>query len=77
MSTWPDARCFGDVWADVVVADPDGVFLRFESPSGDVREWSYGEFDVVVGRMATALVEAGATPGGAVQLDLTCQTCTK
>ena len=71
MSSWPDARCFGDVWADAVVTAPDSSFLRFESPSGEVREWSYGEFDLLVGRMATALVEAGAIPGHAVHLALT------
>ena len=70
MSSWPDARCFGDVWAGAVVASPDGVFLRFESPSGEVREWCYREFDLLVGRMATALVEAGAMPGSAVHLAL-------
>ncbi|MEY2416189.1 MAG: carnitine-CoA ligase [Ilumatobacteraceae bacterium] len=71
MSSWTDARCFGDVWADTIVTAPDSPFLRFEGPSGDVREWSYGDFDVLVGRMATALVEAGVMPGGAVHLALT------
>jgi crotonobetaine/carnitine-CoA ligase len=71
VSSWTDARCFGDVWADAVITAPDSSFLRFESSSGEVREWSYGEFDLLVGRMATALVEAGAMPGDAVHLALT------
>lgn len=71
MSIWPDARCFGDVWADAVTANPDGVFLRFEGPSGAVREWSYAEFDVLVSRMAGRLVERGAQHGCAVHLALT------
>lgn len=71
MSEWPDARCFGDVWADAVVDSSDRPFLTFESSSGEVRDWTYADFDLVVGRMATALVEAGATAGSAVHLALT------
>ncbi len=71
MSSWPDARCFGDLWADAVATNPDGVFLRFEGPSGAVREWSYIEFDALVGRMAAQLVASGAQQGRAVHLALT------
>jgi carnitine-CoA ligase len=71
VSSWLDARCFGDVWADAVAGDPDGLFLRFESPSGAAHEWSYAQFDSLVGRMATSLVARGATPGSAVHLALT------
>ena len=71
MSSWPAARCFGDAWTNAVAADPGGPFLRFESLSGEVCEWSYGAFDGLVGRMATSLVEAGAVPGSAVHLALT------
>lgn len=71
MTSWPDARCFGDVWADAVAANPDSLFLRFEGPSGAVREWSYSEFDSLAGRMATLLVEHGVETGSAVHLALT------
>jgi crotonobetaine/carnitine-CoA ligase len=71
VSSWPDPRCFGDVWADAVTANPDGLFLRFDGPSGAVREWSYAEFDVLIGRMAGQLAERGAQQGHAVHLALT------
>lgn len=71
MSGWPEARCFGDVWADTVAARRDSPFLRFEGPSGDVREWSYAEFDDLVARMAACLVAHGVEHGSAVHLALT------
>ena len=71
MSSWPEPRCFGDVWAGTVAANPDSSFLRFEGPSGDVGEWTYAEFDVLVGRMAATLVANGVAPGSAVHLALT------
>lgn len=71
MSSWSGARCFGDVWADAVAHNPGALFLRFEGPTGDVREWTYGEFDELAARMAARLVSAGAAPGAAVHLALT------
>ncbi|MEA3183559.1 MAG: carnitine-CoA ligase, partial [Ilumatobacteraceae bacterium] len=71
MSAWPEARCFGDVWAGTVATDPDRLFLRFEGPSGAVTEWTYAEFDDVVARMASTLTKHGVTPGVAVHLALT------
>jgi crotonobetaine/carnitine-CoA ligase len=59
------------VWGDAVIGNPDGLFLRFERPSGAVREWSYAEFDALVGRMAGQLVASGAQQGRAVHLALT------
>ena len=70
MSSWPEARCFGDVWAATAAAKPDHLFLRFEGPSGAVREWTYAAFDDVVGGMASALTKHGVTPGAAVHLAL-------
>lgn len=71
MSAWPEARCFGDVWAETVAAASERPFLRFECPSGDVHGWTYAEFDQLVGRMATTLVANGVAPGSAVHLALT------
>ncbi len=71
MSGWPDALCFGDVWAESVAVRPDALFLRFEGPSGAVHEWSYFEFDLLTARMAALLVEHGVVEGSAVHLALT------
>ena len=71
MNAWPEARCFGDVWSDAVATNPSGVFLRFEGPAGHIREWSYDEFDSLVGRVATSLIDSGVVPGSAVHLALT------
>ena len=71
MSCWPEARCFGDVWAGAVASRRDALFLRFEGPTGATREWTYGEFDDVVGRMATQLVHRGVAAGSPVHLALT------
>jgi crotonobetaine/carnitine-CoA ligase len=71
VSTWPEARCFGDVWAEAVTRRRDAPFLIFEGPTGEVREWTYGEFDSIVARMATELASHGVGPGSAVHLALT------
>jgi carnitine-CoA ligase len=71
VSSWPEPRCFGDVWADTVADTPDNLFLIFEGPTGTALEWSYGEFDSLVGRMATTLSNQGVGPGSAVHLALT------
>ena len=71
MSAWADARSFGDVWADTVAANPDDLFLKFETPSGAVRDWTYAEFDNLVARMAGRLVCMGVAPGSSVHLALT------
>ena len=49
----------------------DETFLIFETPSGSVARWSYGDFDEVVDRVAGTLVALGAAPGRAVHLALT------
>jgi crotonobetaine/carnitine-CoA ligase len=68
---WAEPRCFGDVWAASVSAHGPRPFLRFEGPSGDVHQWTYAEFDELVGRMASTLVQRGVGPGSAVHLALT------
>jgi carnitine-CoA ligase len=62
---------FNDLWAGAVEARRDAPFLLFEGPSGDVAEWTYGEFDTVVGRGAGLLAGLGVGPGDAVHLALT------
>ncbi|BAN04537.1 class I adenylate-forming enzyme family protein [Ilumatobacter coccineus] len=71
MSEWPDATTFAQRWADAVVARSDSPFLTFEAPDGAVTDWTYGAFDRVVARMATALANHGVGPGATVHLALT------
>ena len=63
--------CFGDLWRDAVAARTDATFLVFERSDGKVHEWTYGEFDALVGRMAHALVSRGVNKGDSVNLALT------
>ena len=63
--------CFGDLWRDAVAARTDAIFLVFERSDGKVHQWTYGEFDALVGRMAHALVSRGVTKGDSVNLALT------
>ena len=71
MSRWPDPTTFARVWAEGVVAHPDRSFLIFEAPDGQVTNWSYGEFDRVVARVAAFLAAERVGPGSAVHLALT------
>ena len=71
MANWPEATTFSHVWDQAVTTRPDSPFLTFEAPDGTVTDWTYGEFDGVVARMATELVRHGVGPGGSVHLALT------
>ncbi|MDG1267344.1 MAG: AMP-binding protein [Ilumatobacter sp.] len=71
MHHWPDAQPFAHVWADAVAARPSTAFLSFEAPDGTITDWTYGEFDGVVARMATELVSNGVGPNTSVHLALT------
>lgn len=63
--------CFGDLWRDAVAARTDAIFLVFERSDGKVHQWTYGEFDALVARMAHALVSRGVNKGDSVNLALT------
>ena len=65
------ATTFAEQWSHSVTSRADAPFLIFEGPGGDGAEWSYAEFDDVVGRMAGLLVESGVGSGDAVHLALT------
>lgn len=75
MSGGPDAHEFSEtfakVWADAVATRPDAAFLTFEAPDGTITDWTYGEFDRVVSRMATELASHGVGPDVSVHLALT------
>jgi crotonobetaine/carnitine-CoA ligase len=71
MSAGWEPVAFNDLWERAVEARRDAPFLRFEGPSGEVAEWTYGEFDGVVGRCAGLLTGHGVGPGDAIHLALT------
>ncbi len=71
MIPWADPRSFASVWDAAVSARGDAMFLVFETPDGGVARWTYGEFDVLVDRVAARLAGLGAGPGRAVHLALT------
>ncbi|NNE11711.1 MAG: AMP-binding protein [Ilumatobacter sp.] len=71
MATWPDAVTLAHCWVDAVERRAGDPFLVFEAPDGTVTEWSYGEFDAVVARLATELAGHGVGRGSAVHLALT------
>ena len=71
MSAWAEPVTFASVWDRAVAGRSDEIFLVFETPSGDVARWSYGDFDEVVDRVAGTFAALGVAPGDAVHLALT------
>ena len=71
MSTWAEPVSFASAWDRAVSSRADETFLIFETPSGDVSRWSYGDFDEAVDRVAGTLAALGVEPGAAVHLALT------
>ena len=71
MSTWAEPVPFASAWDRAVSGRADETFLIFETPTGDVSRWSYGDFDEAVDRVAGTLAALGAEPGEAVHLALT------
>ena len=71
MQLWSEPVSFAAVWDRAVARGADEAFLVFETPSGDVARWSYGDFDETVDRVAGTLAVLGAEPGAAVHLALT------
>jgi crotonobetaine/carnitine-CoA ligase len=63
-------RSFAELWSSAVAARPQAPFLIFERPDGGVREWSYGSFDVEVGKVAALLAANGVESGSSVHLAL-------
>ena len=71
MTSWDDPISFAAAWSRAVAMGPDEVFLIFESPNGEVAEWTYREFDRVLARVAGTLQANGVVPGSPVHLALT------
>jgi crotonobetaine/carnitine-CoA ligase len=71
VAEWAAATTFAQVWADAVATRPDAPFLTFEAPDGEVTDWTYGEFDSIVARLASQLAGHDVGPGASVHLALT------
>ncbi len=71
MTGWDTPTTFAAVWAHAVATRSADTFLVFEGPYGHVAEWTYGEFDSQVGRVATTMSRLGVGSGDAVHLALT------
>jgi len=70
MTTWAPIT-FDAMWRHAVTDGPERLFLRFEGRSGEVTEWTYGEFDRVVEGAAGRLADDGVGAGDSVHLALT------
>ena len=71
MTTSVEAPTFAGAWTRAVASRPTDIFLVFEGADGRVTEWTYAEFDVEVGKVASYLVAAGVEQRAAVHLALT------
>ena len=71
MTAWAEPVSFASVWDRAVASRSDEAFLVFETTSGEVARWSYGDFDEAVDRVAGTLAARGVEPGAAVHLALT------
>ena len=60
------ARC----WDTAVETSGSRPFLVFEGPDGSVSQWTYRQFEEVVGRMGATLAAAGVTRGSSVHVVL-------
>ena len=69
-AAWEEHRPFSEVWAASVEKYPDSPFLRFEISEHEHVEWSYSEFDGLVGQVAGSLAKLGVGRGRSVHLAL-------
>lgn len=69
-AAWEEHRPFWQVWAASVEKYPDSPFLRFEISEHEHVEWSYSEFEGLVGQVAGSLAKLGVSKGKSVHLAL-------
>lgn len=69
-AVWEEHRPFAEVWSASVENYPHNPFLRFEISENEVAEWSYSEFDDLVGQVAGSLAKLGVRTGRSVHLAL-------
>jgi len=58
------------LWGRAVETHAQNQFLHFINPSGDVNDWTYGQFDTLVGLSAQQLRDRGVGQGTHVQCAL-------
>ncbi|MGY0499352.1 class I adenylate-forming enzyme family protein [Nocardia sp. FBN12] len=61
---------FARTWATTVHEHGERPFLVFCSETSGVTQWSYREFDAIVGKVARSLTDAGVRPGTSVHVVL-------
>ena len=64
------APSFAAMWRQAVDRAPGDTFLVFERPDGNVRSWTYGEFDRTVSCVARYLKDHGVVACSSVHLAL-------
>ena len=69
-AVWGEHRSFSEVWDASVEKYPLRPFLRFEVSENEAAEWSYSEFDGLVGQVAGSLAKLGVGRGRSVHLAL-------
>ncbi|MFE3956042.1 class I adenylate-forming enzyme family protein [Nocardia sp. NPDC059091] len=65
-----DPVTFDHRWRRAVQLFPNAVFLVFKADDDTVTQWTYAEFDEIVGRLAANLVTLGCTPGSSIHIAL-------
>lgn len=69
-AAWEEHRPLSEVWAASVEKHSHRPFLRFEISENETAEWSYSEFDRLVGQVASSLAKLGVGRGRSVHLAL-------
>jgi crotonobetaine/carnitine-CoA ligase len=64
------AATFSERWARAVAECGERPFLTFDDLEGGVTDWTYAQFDAVIGEVAAGLRSAGAGPGRHVHVVL-------
>lgn len=65
-----DLKTFAAVWERAAAEHGDEPFLVFRDDDGGTSDWTYGQFDDLVARVAGMLRGAGVEPGAPVHLVL-------
>ncbi|MFG3525097.1 class I adenylate-forming enzyme family protein [Nocardia nova] len=65
-----DPMTFDHRWRRAVQQFPDAIFLVFKDDDESVTEWTYAEFDEIVGCVAANLVIHGCVPGSSIHIAL-------